>query len=1125
MKNVLILGLGGSGAWVVNAFFANRNQEERISCLAIDSDIEAIGQITGIPALCLTEYTSLGNVIDKLEKDTVSEFFPCDDSQGKVGFFRTLEMGRGANGWRMKGLLSFESMLSDPEKSAVFFDFLNRQIDRDDPDGQIEIVIVSSLAGGTGGALFLPVAMYLKRYYKNRYNRDVTVKALLSCPDVYVDALTSENKVKAYANAYAALSELNAVDLVSKGYNGKAQAESKCKISFKIGSEKSKGIGVLFDSSKPEFAVSSAQPFQTVYLFDRIPGTNSIAAYERIMAKMIGLILDDNDGKASSEIYAGFSLAEIVFASESIVDYVAKKKVFEELGSEYLSLYRTTLDEGWKESGSDEIYRFAKSFTDTYQSIYTKSAYHRHLALNREKETDDIVPDMPYAEPVVSVKYIQEYIQSLTDEFYALFLSENKEVKDALQGKDAEIVPIKLFDSKTAKIKKLNAVKDKAIKYNEILIDYYKSCAKTLKEQKDKIQTALLDASNQKSLLNHLIIYQGTYLHPVMALLLLSDAYRKIKENLDSEFDKIRTYDEIRDEKELPDEIFQKADLESHINEEYAKFGTMRLKKIAALDINELSPKLTCAGEDIRKDFSDIYYFITDKCVEYCIRATLKTVGGLIEKYRKLLDGIPVLLDDHKVDVKLALIANTSDTCTRMNVGCTEEIKEETYRKYMKEIEYDYSCDKCAGRVFYEYLDKEDKENLFEDLAKAEKEEICNAKIIKRISGQNIFRVLHDRDIFKENLSDRTEYNDFKQAFALAALPLDMTVRDELSKDAAQVDTVTMVSVSSAEFARGMLKDENLTLQQAVCKYLYLQGSFESDIKVTDIVPGNVVLATKKIHDFPLYLFNKINESDEGYGYYKYYKKAISVKRDQNTQMWNPHLVKENTGDFLPFINPVKRDEFEKNIYRAVLYMLKNGLLFVDKDESKHEIFYLLQGEHRYEVVFEHKHVLVENPELLFGFIRENAELAEHLGSAFDRELEKEITVLPPVGFETTDLPVFRQAIWNSATVKFLRKDLMASTRSERALEPKRLVDLIYEMSEKEDTVSEAVNLGKAVSSVIKEFVYSRPFSDREIYESLYKEIVKDFRNEYEQDAKNEGRNLYAEKSEKTFSLIEAEGK
>ncbi len=1124
MKNVLILGLGGSGACVANAFFANRNQEEKISFLAIDSDIESIGQITDIPALCLTEYTSLGNVIEKLEKDTVSEFFPCDDSQGKVGFFKTLEMGRGANGWRMKGLLSFESMLSDTEKSALFFDILNRLVNRDDPDGQIEIVIVSSLAGGTGSALFLPVAMYLKRFYKNRYNRDVTIKALLSCPDVYVDALTSENKVKAYANAYAALAELNAVDLVSKGYNEKAKAESKCKVCLKIGSEKSKGIGVLFDSSKPEFAQTSAQPFQNVYLFDRIPGTKSIAAHERIMAKILGLILDDHAGNVSSEIYAGFSVAEIVFAGESIVDYVAKKKVFEDLGSEYLPLYRAALNEGWKETDSDEIYRFAKIFTDTYRSQYTRNAYHQHLALNREKENDDIVPDTPYTEPVVSIEYIQEYIQSLTDEFYSIFLSVSKEAKDALQSKDKEILPIKLFDSKAAKIKKLNAVKDKAIKYNEILIEYYKSCTKVLKEQKSKIRTVLLDENNEKSLFNKLIIYNGTYLHPVMALLLLSDVYRKIKENSDPESGNYRIYDEIRDEKELPDELFLKANLESDVNEEYAKLGMMRLKKLATLDINELSPKITNDFDDIKKDFSEIYYSITDQCVECCFRLTLKTIGDLIKKYRKLLDGIPVLLADHKVDVKLALIANTSDTCTQMNVGCTEAIKEETYGKYIKEIENDYSCDKCAGRIFYEYLDKENKEDLFEGLAKEEKKEISYAKIMKRVSGQNIFRVLHDRDIFKEDLSDRTDYNDFRRAFGLVALPLDMTLRDELSKDTAKVDTVTMVPVAAAGFARGMLKDENLTLQQAAEKYLYLQGAFESDIKVTDMIPGNVILATKKIYDFPLYLFNKTNESDAGNGYYKYYKKALSVKRDQNTQMWNPHLVKENAGDFLPFINPVKREDFEKNIYKAVLYLLKSGLLFVDKDESKHEIFYLLQEEHRNEIVFEHKHVLVEHPEQLFGFIRENAELAGIFGSAFDRELEKEITVLPTIGFERTDLPGLRQAIWNSATIKFLRKDLMAYIRSENSLEPKRLVDFIYEMSEEEDTAAEARNLSKAVSSVIKEFVYSRPLSDREVYKSLYKEIVKDFRYEYEQDARDAGRDLYAQKSEKTFSLIEAEG-
>ena len=109
MKRRLILGLGGSGSRAAEMFCESYNREDEVSFLALDCDIEALEKIEGIPTVCMTDYSSLGRVIDKLKAETVSEWFPCGDNDEKVTFFKSLEMGKGANGWRMKGLLSFEN--------------------------------------------------------------------------------------------------------------------------------------------------------------------------------------------------------------------------------------------------------------------------------------------------------------------------------------------------------------------------------------------------------------------------------------------------------------------------------------------------------------------------------------------------------------------------------------------------------------------------------------------------------------------------------------------------------------------------------------------------------------------------------------------------------------------------------------------------------------------------------------------------------------------------------------------------------------------------------------------------------------------------------------------------------
>lgn len=1121
MRNILILGIGGSGAKVVASFSATRKNDERLSFLAIDSDVKAIKGIETIPTICLTENISLGNVIEKLNKESVSEWFPCDDSQGKVGFFKTLEMGRGANGWRMKGLLSFEYMLSDSEKRMAFLDVLDRLVNKDDPDGSMEIVLIGSLAGGTGSALFMPVAMYIKRYFRSKFNRDVTVKALLSCPDVYVDALTSENKVRAYANAYAALAELNAVDLVSKGYNESAKAKSKCAIGFKIGSERSKGIGVLFDADMTEFAVRSAQPFESVYLFDRIPGTVGIFAHEQKMTNILGIIVDDEIGKDSSEIYAGISVSEIVFASESIVDYVSKKKVFDDMEREWLSLYRSSQKDSAGTFTEDEIFEFAKQFTAYYKSLYTKKTYNQHLALNREKEEDGFVPEVDYKEPVISVEYVSEYISALIDGFYAYFDSDDAmKIKLAFKDKDEDIHSVKFFDTKSAKVKKLTALINKAAGYHDTLLGYFRAGAKLVKESKDKIEAMLLDRNNEKSLVRNLIIYNGKYLHPVTALLLLSDAYIEIKNCLQA-MGMNSAYGEPYDGKELPDFVFRYADLSQDVHEEYIRLGSARLKEVATANPEKLSPKLLEAFPAIKQDLHDIYTSVTKKFVACLLDRTRLVVSELIKNYRSVLDNVPKILADHKVDIKLALIANTSNTCTLMNVGCTEEIKQEAYVRYRKEKENDYSRDEYSGKIFFEYTSREDRDNLFDALVEEEKKNILSGSVVKNACGQDIFRVLHDRDIFKDELPEKTAYNDFKQAFAMAALPLDLAL--EVPEDYAKIETVTIVPVAAAEFARERMKEEDLSLQQATEKYLFAQGDFETNFAISDSILRNRIFITQKIHGFPLHLVNKLNEKNESAVYYKNYRKALCVKREQDSQMWNPHLVRETVGSFLPFINPVKREAFEKNVYKAVFYMLKNGVFLVEENEGHHDIFYYMDRECREEVLFENKPVSYKTPELLLGFVRENVELAERYGEAFNAELEKEIFLLPVIGFEKTDIPRMRQTIWSGKILKFFRNDLMANVRSAKALEPKGLVDFIFSASEKEVTASEAVGLGRTISSVISELVHGRQLSEDDLYDQLYQEIIGALRSECEQKAQNTDQRSYIKKIERVFSLIDTE--
>ena len=47
------------------------------------------------------------------------------------------------------------------------------------------------------------------------------------------------------------------------------------------------------------------------------------------------------------------------------------------------------------------------------------------------------------------------------------------------------------------------------------------------------------------------------------------------------------------------------------------------------------------------------------------ITAVYKYVGSLIEKYMGVIEGVKTLLEEHKIDVKIALNSDTTDSCTK----------------------------------------------------------------------------------------------------------------------------------------------------------------------------------------------------------------------------------------------------------------------------------------------------------------------------------------------------------------------------------------------------------------------------------------------------------------------------
>ena len=84
----------------------------------------------------------------------------------------------------------------------------------------VRVIIVTSLAGGTGSGMFLQIALYLREMLRKKLqHHNILIRGAFLMPDVLVKTRTVSGKEfeTVQANGYASLKELHAITLGSTG--------------------------------------------------------------------------------------------------------------------------------------------------------------------------------------------------------------------------------------------------------------------------------------------------------------------------------------------------------------------------------------------------------------------------------------------------------------------------------------------------------------------------------------------------------------------------------------------------------------------------------------------------------------------------------------------------------------------------------------------------------------------------------------------------------------------------------------------------------------------------------------------------------------------------------------------
>lgn len=208
----LLIGLGGVGCKIIERVSKMVTDEQRnnIAFAAFDTDINELREIQKRnPFIKVIQTSTKQTVGEYLNKDTHARdtWFPVN------AILNSKTLTEGAGQVRSISRLAFETVIRagriEPLHEAIQSLY---KVETDKVDQALRVVIVSSLAGGTGSGLILPVAMYVRNYLATHFRQSANItRGFFVLPEVFYEVIfgqTERNNLK--ANAYATLRELDA---------------------------------------------------------------------------------------------------------------------------------------------------------------------------------------------------------------------------------------------------------------------------------------------------------------------------------------------------------------------------------------------------------------------------------------------------------------------------------------------------------------------------------------------------------------------------------------------------------------------------------------------------------------------------------------------------------------------------------------------------------------------------------------------------------------------------------------------------------------------------------------------------------------------------------------------------
>ena len=465
-KQILLIGLGGVGGRVVKRIMARVPAENKpyVQAVSIDTDIGEIKQLKNIPVdnhIVLGDNITVGGYMK--DNPDVKDWMV---KGAALDIIKHRNTKNGAKQIRMISRIALRATNDQGDLGKKIERAINKvnTVDGKMQSSGLKVVIVCSVAGGTGAGTVLQVPMYLEDAIRNTYDQSsVEFECAMLMPDTFETTLSHENYINAKVNGYAVIRELMSLN------TGKMRRYEYFDVHEVDTTDKRiapYGRIMLFDSTngKGEAITGAVDtthvPLMADSLFEYLFGPASIkitSALDNTLKKVY-----DTDGAG---VFGAVGRSALVYPKRMYQQYAMSKWISSSLSTTWLYA-----DEKAAKSYSDEV-REAKKNGNSTPDEKRKYVHYANAVYNSDSPFFTDIRNQLTGAGGSDVNEDEEYDETLAEKYWS---SVWEEVEETLIYKNESLATasdgVTLDDSFTYRNRKgLGAAKDGFRNYYQVL--------------------------------------------------------------------------------------------------------------------------------------------------------------------------------------------------------------------------------------------------------------------------------------------------------------------------------------------------------------------------------------------------------------------------------------------------------------------------------------------------------------------------------------------------------------------------------------------------------------------------------------------------------------------------------